>query len=284
MIAFPVQTTKTAATVGATSQLSYEKTWLFQLDYTEVRAGRRRQASENVLGEWPIPRVFWSLETPQIARVQKRAAVTMFDSNQEPIAVPDVENRCFWEDYIFFVSWPSQALEHARNSASDMPEHFFFWLAQRAVRTTSNAILPATSLERTKDAASRLIEQDCEPEPLMAELQRILREGDRDSANYLYRVLQDEKVPGPGRALILETVAAARADGLNDRTESAIRQALRDKDEDVRFAAVAAASDLPAAYRHKLTSDVEPLGSAQEPSSDVRREAKAFLILATRIQ
>jgi hypothetical protein len=151
------------------------------------------------------------------------------------------------------------------------------------VRTTSNEFVPQTSLGRTRDAVSRLVEQDCEPEPLMAELQRILREGDGDSADHLYSVLQDEKVPGCARALILETVAGARADWLNDRTTIAICEALRDKDEDVRFAAVAAASDLPAAYRRKLATDVKPLGTADEPSSDVRREAKAFLTLAARL-
>ena len=117
----------------------------------------------------------------------------------------------------------------------------------------------------------------------MAVLQRKLRDGSMGrSAEYIFSLLLDEEIPGDERGLILETVACARAPWLETLVCDAIRLAIVDKDEDMRFAGVASLAELPGAYRLETVPALRRLASPSEPSPDVRRAAEAELVVLER--
>ena len=124
-----------------------------------------------------------------------------------------------------------------------------------------------------QEAVSGLAGDD-DPDPYMAEIQRMLREGEESAV--FFRTIQDPKVDAGVRGLVLEAVSGARAKNFDIQVSDIIRQAFRDENEDLRFAAVASASDLPLAKRQELVEDMRLL-RAGDPCPHVRRAAQAFL-------
>ena len=130
-------------------------------------------------------------------------------------------------------------------------------------------------LDSVRDLIDRLSKTEDEPEPLMAEIQSVLR-SDNEAMQYAIKCVQDRNIDPEFRSLLLETVAGARNKEMDDSVREAILFCLDDPDSNVRFMAVAAEIDLTQQNRAKLVPKMELLAE-NDPDSDVRRAAKAFL-------
>lgn len=112
-----------------------------------------------------------------------------------------------------------------------------------------------------------------DPEDVREYTIRQLREGSLAEAKRLGGIAMDVSRDVDDRASALDVLVSARASVLQSYVGIVVRHALGSSDPTMRFAAIAAASDLDAARR----AEIEPLiiRIAQEP--DVRGAAEAFL-------
>jgi len=110
-------------------------------------------------------------------------------------------------------------------------------------------------------------------------MQEQLRRGDSSLAGNLFRIVAGHEASATirDRSLALETLAAARAPLLDQLVLACITHATAEADEDLRYAAIAAASNLPSAYRSSLISAMRHILDSSASSPDVRSAASAFL-------
>lgn len=161
----------------------------------------------------------------------------------------------------------------------DFPVMLYQGIPLENAETTFVHPTEVSDIERVAALVSilRRAEDDASVEPVMAELQRLLREGDTVAAAYLYCLVGDESVAVSVRAILLETMAGARAASFDALVVMAVREALRSTNEQMRFAAIAAASDLPPTRRAGLVDEVQRLAHSAPSGSDVRRAATVLL-------
>lgn len=114
-------------------------------------------------------------------------------------------------------------------------------------------------------------------ETAFAQLVPSLRKRDGQLAATLLAVAADTGVEACERALAIEVLAAARVPAFEPWVVNCILRALDCEDQDVRFAAVAAASDISAVGRVAFRRRLRLLATEEEPSPSVRRAAQAIL-------
>lgn len=112
----------------------------------------------------------------------------------------------------------------------------------------------------------------------MAELQRLLRNHDARVAGDLFDLALARRLTADidTRALAVETLAAARVPVFEPAVVHLILELLESSEEELRFAAVAAATDLSSVGRYAVRGPIERLASRSEPSQDVRAAAQTF--------
>jgi hypothetical protein len=122
-----------------------------------------------------------------------------------------------------------------------------------------------------------------EPEALMARLIKRIRDGDMRAFYGLARAASGNpvgchRVDEPARILALEALAGVRVEQLEAiAVRPAIFEALASPSERLRFAAIAAASDLSLAGKALVTWAIRRLSGNLDESPVVRAAAEAFL-------
>ena len=121
-----------------------------------------------------------------------------------------------------------------------------------------------------------------EAEPVMARIVEKLRAGDLRATEDAMRAAVGvsvgcRRVDGPSRILALEVLASARVHPLEEHVRRAIFEALASSDERLRFAAIAAASDLSLAGKVLVSWAIAGRGKDADESPVVRAAAEAFL-------
>ncbi len=114
---------------------------------------------------------------------------------------------------------------------------------------------------------------------LLGVLQNKLRDGDSLLASELGRVAYGTlpRRDGRARSLAIEALAGARSPQFDDEVLGIVAGALADPSDEVQFAAIAAASDLPRTYRRSLVELMRFTSKSTTASLDVRSAATAFL-------
>lgn len=117
-------------------------------------------------------------------------------------------------------------------------------------------------------------------ETTMARLQSRLRDNDKILARHLAHVIRNtvlaRSFTSEERSFALETITAAKSPYFHDKCADLVRESMGCGEADLRFAAVAAFSDLQPAHRDRLRGILQTLEGGDD-SDDVRRAARAAI-------
>ena len=121
------------------------------------------------------------------------------------------------------------------------------------------------------------LDEDSDVQSVMGEIVRLLRAGNDQVAFDLYLMARGDLTIDPDlRSLALETLSAARVRSLGRTIRQLVLTLLRSGDEGIRFAAIAAAGDLPYEQRVSLRGTISQI-ALEDPDSDVEAAAKTFI-------
>lgn len=149
----------------------------------------------------------------------------------------------------------------------------------RTIKVLRELAGPSPGLLVARAAVAAFVSLEGDMEEPMSAIQKTLKEGDREAADYLLGIICDLSFDGYVRAMVLESVACSRSSWLEERVAKTIKETMHDPDPDVAFSAIASASDLPLKLRKSLAKDIKVLLDDPNSPDDIRRESRAFLLL-----
>ena len=124
------------------------------------------------------------------------------------------------------------------------------------------------------DLISRVIAGDEDADVLLFEMHNKLRQFPAYSI-HLAEVICDKKIDSSSRSLMLEALAGARLEPTDNPTMATIMTCLQDAEEEMRFAAIASAGDLPRDQQDHLRGKINALATS-DSSLNVRQAASAW--------